>query len=258
MIGHSLGCPFILNVLQDTNTKIKAIYLVAGFHTLLDHPIDEINKTFVEKGFDWDKIKTNCEKIVMFNGDDDPYIKQEISDKLAKNLDAEYEVIKDGGHLNATAGYTKLDILLEKIEAGPYRDVAVVIFYDKKGNIGVQHRESYSKAGEKYGLWGGRKEKGESPTEAMRRELQEELSYSPKTLDFWTNFTYIVDIEGKYKDWIINHDVFLSPITDDLLNATVTEGDAVEIMSLDKAKSEPDFRLIKPLLEKFESEVLSK
>ena len=45
MIGHSLGCPFILNVVQNTNTKIKAIYLVAGFHTQLDHPIDEINKT---------------------------------------------------------------------------------------------------------------------------------------------------------------------------------------------------------------------
>ena len=146
----------------------------------------------------------------------------------------------------------------KKIVDKPYRDVAVVIFYDEIGNIGVQHRESYSKAGEKYGLWGGRKEKGESPTEAMKRELREELSYSPKTLEFWTNFTYIVDIEGKYKDWIINHDVFLSPITDELMNAVVSEGDAVEIMSLDKAMSEPDFRLIKPLLEKFEKEILSK
>ncbi len=51
----------------------------------------------------------------MFNGDNDPYIKQEISDELAKNLDAEYEVIKDGGHLNATAGYTDFKRLLEGI-----------------------------------------------------------------------------------------------------------------------------------------------
>lgn len=116
MIGHSLGCPFILNVLQKTNTKIKAIYLVAGFHTLLDQPIDEINKTFVEEGFDWVKIKSNCNRVVMFSGSDDKYIKREIADELAKNLDAEYEVINNGGHLNATAGYTKFEKLLEKIK----------------------------------------------------------------------------------------------------------------------------------------------
>ncbi len=116
MIGHSLGCPFILNVLQNIDIKIKAIYLVAGFHTLLDHPIDEINKTFVENSFDWNKIKSNCEKIVMFSGDNDPYINLDISDELAKILNAEYEVIKNGGHLNATAGYTKFEVLLSKIK----------------------------------------------------------------------------------------------------------------------------------------------
>ena len=115
MIGHSLGCPFILNVLQNAYTKIEAVYLVSGFHTLLDHPIDKINKTFVENDFDWEKIRSNCEKIIMFNGDNDKYIRREISDELAKKLDAKYEVVKDGGHLNATAGYTKFEKLLREI-----------------------------------------------------------------------------------------------------------------------------------------------
>jgi len=36
------------------------------------------------------------------------------------------------------------------------RNVAIVIFYDKEGNILVQERGSHSKIGEKYGMWGGR------------------------------------------------------------------------------------------------------
>lgn len=116
LIGHSLGCPFILNVLQIINTKVNAIFLVAGFHTLLNHPIDEINKTFVEDGFNWEKIKNNCNKIYMLSGDNDPYIKIEISNELAKKLNANYKIIENGGHLNETAGYTKFEVLLETIK----------------------------------------------------------------------------------------------------------------------------------------------
>lgn len=95
------------------------------------------------------------------------------------------------------------------------RDVAVVIFHDDKGNVGVQRRGSHSKAGEKYGLWGGQKEKGESP---------EEIGYIPNELKFWKEFTYVVDVEGDYFNWVINHDVFISPITDKLLNAEILGG----------------------------------
>ena len=115
LVGHSLACPFILHVLQNGSSKVRAAYLVSGFHTLLDHPIDEINKTFVENEFAWDDIKASCEKIVMFSGDNDPYIKRSIADELAERLDAEYIVVPEGGHLNATAGYTKFDGLLNKI-----------------------------------------------------------------------------------------------------------------------------------------------
>jgi 8-oxo-dGTP diphosphatase len=144
--------------------------------------------------------------------------------------------------------YSKPGWTLEDQITAKNRDVAVVIFHDKDGNVGVQHRESYSKAGEKYGLWGGRKEEGETPEEAMKRELQEELNYIPEQLELWKKFTYVVDFEGDYLHWVINHDVFLSPITEELTNAKVEEGDDVTIMTMQEALDEPDFRLIKPLL----------
>jgi len=128
------------------------------------------------------------------------------------------------------------------------RNVAVVIFHDNQGNIGVQDRKSHSKAGERYGFWGGKIEDGESPDEAMHRELIEEIGYVPEKLSFWTNFTFVVNIDGKYKDWEINHDVFLSPITERLMKTEVFEGDGVEIMSFERALAHPDFRFVKPLL----------
>ncbi|MBD3366230.1 hypothetical protein GF360_02680 [candidate division WWE3 bacterium] len=116
LIGHSLGCPYILNVLQDIDKKVKAAYLVAAFHKALGHSIDEINETFVEKDFDWSAIKRNCENIVMFSSDNDPYIPMEVSEELAQNLDADFNVVADGGHLNSTAGYTEFEELLKKLE----------------------------------------------------------------------------------------------------------------------------------------------
>ncbi len=51
----------------------------------------------------------------MLNGDNDKYIDLAISDDLAKKLNANYTIVKAGGHLNATAGYTEFELLLEKI-----------------------------------------------------------------------------------------------------------------------------------------------
>lgn len=113
MIGHSLGAAFILDYLEQTNKKIKAALLVAGFHMLIDNEFKELNKSFVGKEFDWDKIKKDCEKFVVIASDNDPYISLEINREMAQILDAELVVIHNGGHLNKKAGYDKFPELLE-------------------------------------------------------------------------------------------------------------------------------------------------
>ena len=47
------------------------------------------------------------------------------------------------------------------------RHVAICVFYDKDLNIVVQERGGHSKAGEKYGFWGGQIEEGETKEQAM-------------------------------------------------------------------------------------------
>lgn len=115
-IGHSLGPAFILHILEKIDHPIKAAFFVSGFLGKINNPVyDEANKAFMKK-FDWKKIKRNCGAFHMFHSDNDPYVPLRKAKELAKNLGVEIILIKDGGHLNAKAGYLKFDLLLEEIK----------------------------------------------------------------------------------------------------------------------------------------------
>lgn len=113
LIGHSLGASFILDYLEQADKKIKAAFLVAGYHKLLDNEFRELNKTFVGKEFDWDRIKSNCRRFFVITSDNDEYIPIEINKELARLLDAKLKIIHNGGHLNKKAGYDEFPELLE-------------------------------------------------------------------------------------------------------------------------------------------------
>ncbi len=117
IVGHSMGSAFLLSVLEKLDKPIKASFFISGFIDLLEnHEVDEINKTFVNKDFDWWKIKRNCKKFYLFHSDNDPYVPLEKAEKLAKNLGINLILVKNAGHFNKKAGYTKFELLLEKIK----------------------------------------------------------------------------------------------------------------------------------------------
>jgi predicted alpha/beta hydrolase family esterase len=118
-IGHSLGPAFILNLLETH--KAKAAFFVAGFIGLFtgkyaDPKFDEVNKTFTERVFDWKSIKDNCKIFYVLYSDNDPYVPKEKANQLGKLLDTEPIVVKGAGHFNSKAGYTKFELLLEKLK----------------------------------------------------------------------------------------------------------------------------------------------
>lgn len=117
MVGHSLGPAFILSVIEKLDKPIGSAFLVSGFLGLLNNEeFDSINKTFVEREFNWEKIRGNCRKFFVLNSDNDPYVPLERGKQLADNLGSELIVVKNAGHINAGSGYKEFDLLLDMIK----------------------------------------------------------------------------------------------------------------------------------------------
>lgn len=117
LIGHSLGVPFILRWLERSTsaaTPIKTAYLVAGFHKPLGFPATE---NFVDKPFEWERIKSNCKKFIVINSDNDPYIPREIGKELVEKLGVKEILEHNGAHLNAPGGFLEYPKLRDLILA---------------------------------------------------------------------------------------------------------------------------------------------
>jgi predicted alpha/beta hydrolase family esterase len=121
LIGHSCGAAYILSILEIIKEPIAASIFVSGFMDKLGNDyFDTLNDTFINKKFDWGKIKTNAGKITIFHGDNDPYVSFENVQKLSNKLSTPITVIPNGGHLNSEFGYLefpeilKCDVLKQK------------------------------------------------------------------------------------------------------------------------------------------------
>jgi len=111
LVGHSLGCPTILRLLESMGEgeRVKGVVLVAGFAKDLGIPI--INK-FVNRPFNWKKIRKKAGKIFIINSDNDPYIQLAEGDRMAERLGAELIVEHGAGHINEGSGFTSYPKLL--------------------------------------------------------------------------------------------------------------------------------------------------
>ena len=117
LIGHSIGCAFILSVLEKLKIKIKAVFLVAGFLGPLGNEFyDTISKTFTKKEFDWEKIKSNCSRFLIYQADNDPHVPFSKGEEIAEKTQGTLKIIKNAGHFNEKSGYKKFGLLLEDIK----------------------------------------------------------------------------------------------------------------------------------------------
>jgi len=116
LVGHSLGPAFICCILEQLETPVAKVVMASGFLGLLgNEDFDSINQTISAREFDWEKIKSNARKFVLFHGTDDPYVPTEAAVEFGKKLGVEPVLIENGGHLNESAGFTEFPQLLEEI-----------------------------------------------------------------------------------------------------------------------------------------------
>jgi len=116
MIGHSLGVPFIMNVLNQWDRKVRAAFLVSGFTGKLEVKDEPNIEDFAERPFNWERIKENCRRFYVIHSDNDPYVPLEKAEELAKNLGVSVILVEGGEHFQAQSGFETFDMLLEKID----------------------------------------------------------------------------------------------------------------------------------------------
>lgn len=115
LVGHSLGVPAILNYLTATKHTIAGAVLVSGRYEKDGSPLPGAD-SFFEIPLDFQKIKLVCNNFCVIHGDNDSLVPFENAQKLSKVLNCELITVKDGGHLNGSAGWIELPQCLEVLQ----------------------------------------------------------------------------------------------------------------------------------------------
>ncbi len=122
LIGHSLGCPTILEYLEKHRgrKKFQLVILVAGFgRHFLNPDVEKFQSRLLhwhESSADFEKIRSKSKKFVCINSTDDPLVPYAEGKWLAKQLKAEL-VTEKKQHFLAVAGHgvTELPSALDAV-----------------------------------------------------------------------------------------------------------------------------------------------
>jgi hypothetical protein len=113
IVAHSLGVTSALDFIEESITPIKALICVSGMAQ--DYGFEPNGYFLKVKDIDFPRVNHLLENAFVFYGDNDPYVTQDALRSLAANLHAVPVIIKDGGHLNAAAGFTEFPQLLATV-----------------------------------------------------------------------------------------------------------------------------------------------
>jgi len=113
LIGHSIGCAFILDLLEKH--PARAAFLVGGFTGKLGISYDSANKSFAEREFDWEKIRRHCGTFLVYHSDNDPYVPFEQGREFAQHLGVPLRLVSHAGHFRSQDGYATFPALFVDI-----------------------------------------------------------------------------------------------------------------------------------------------
>ncbi len=118
LLGRSIGGPFVLRLLEQTPVKINAAFIVAGFCSGPILPqFEPVVNTFIEKPFDWKKIRANAKSFFVYHSDNDPYLEEKKGREVAKKLGIEMTLVPGAEHFGLTRGFTEFPLLLDDIKS---------------------------------------------------------------------------------------------------------------------------------------------
>ena len=126
---------------------------------------------------------------------------------------------------------------------------AVIAFYDDQGRILLQDRHAITETRAQWGFFGGGIELGETPEQALKREIKEELNFDLEEFEFLNNHKLILPDGKSYnKIW-----QFIGPLKDNLQKMVQKEGRSMKLFTLDEARKltiyETDIDILKSIEE---------
>ena len=118
ILGRSIGGPFVLRLLEQTPAPINSAFIIAGFCSGPILPqFQPVVHTFIEKPFDWKKIRNNAKNFFVYHSDNDPYLKEEKGREVARNLGVEVTLVPGAEHFGLMAGFTEFPLLLDDVKS---------------------------------------------------------------------------------------------------------------------------------------------
>ena len=117
-IGHSCGAIFLAQYIVKKKFSCKAYISVAGYNEFKsgDALMDKLNGSFYIPPKELSRINKYAKTRIAFFSDNDPHIPQEKLKELPSIIEAEPIILKNGGHINKSAGYTTFRELIEIID----------------------------------------------------------------------------------------------------------------------------------------------
>ena len=98
VVGHSLGCPFILRFITENKIPVAELHLVAPAPD--DCGAEEIT-TFFTRRWDILWVRETVKNIEIYGSDNDQFIPLEKFKLLAADFHAKFHFIPNRGHLNS-------------------------------------------------------------------------------------------------------------------------------------------------------------
>lgn len=117
LVGHSLSATTILRYLESLpkGSKIGGVVLVSGPILKIEKEGYENVNRFLEQSFDFEHIKNSCSNFAIVHGDNDKSVPFSEAEYLASKFSCDLISVKNGGHLNGSAGWNKLPQVLESL-----------------------------------------------------------------------------------------------------------------------------------------------
>ncbi len=105
LVGWSSGAVAAMRFAE--NNRIKGSVLISPCYTDLGDALEKQSGYF-DKPWNWESIKSNQQKIVLFYGDDDPYIPQDQFEFISSKLNPEVMKISGGKHFIELSEFPQL------------------------------------------------------------------------------------------------------------------------------------------------------